>query len=169
MSCASEPGLPVVQLEWLREAETIPGQDNPVILDGVLYNIVTLTPSIPDASYTCRMTTSLSKELNCSIASFILVSTPRVMVTPLSPEMMPGSSSGSYTCSATSDTNTTIPSYRWIVEDIAASRIVANGSSITIHDITASDHQKVVQCAVTDEQNMTGYGQNRISVNGKIS
>ena len=165
LSCASEPGLPVVQLEWLRGAEMIPGQENPVILDEVLYNNVTLTPSIPDASYTCRMTASLSKELNCSIASFILVSTPRVMITPFSAEIMPGSRS--YVCSATSDTNTTISSYKWKVDDIGDLQVVVNGSFITIHDITASDHQKVVRCEVTDEQNMTGFGQT-ILVDGKM-
>ena len=54
-----------------------------------------------------------------------------------------------------------------IVQDIAASRVVVNGSSLTIHNVTASDHLKGIQCEVTDEQNMKGFGQYLILINYK--
>lgn len=171
LSCASEPGLPVVELEWLRNSAVISGQPEPVVMNGVLYNNFSYTPDVSDigAQLTCRMqSASNSLSLNCQSPTFNIVSTPNVVVFPPDPNQVPVGSEAVYTCQATSETNTPIETYGWLVEDIPASRYTASGNTLTIASVTVIDHGKTIQCEATDEENMKGMGERVILVAGEV-
>lgn len=170
LSCASDPGLPVVQLEWLRNSEVIADQPVPIQMNGILYNNFSFTPVATDTGVqlTCRRRAQSGNEANCRSPTLNVVSTPDVYVYPPDPREVPVGNEAVYTCEATSATDTRIASYSWTVPEIDASRYTIAGNILTIAEITLEDHGKVIECQATDAEGMTGTGDNMILVEGEI-